>query len=1199
MKLKIKNAFLLYREDFLKLIMRTFILLFCTVAFSFNTNDGFSQNAKIEIVKNKTITVPEVFQLIKAQTNYTFVYNANLFESNTKVELKKGIIKVKTLLNGIFLDLDYSYEFTKNETIVVKPEQKITLKGKVIDKNGEPLIGVSVYITNDSGSKKQIPIVGTTTDFDGNYTLKYLKGTHIIFNYLGYKKAIVEINNQKIIDVTLSEELNKLDEVIITGYQKIDVRKSTGAVNTITDKDIERKGNSNLLKSLEGQVPGLTLIADPTREGEFKLDVRGVTSLNGNTNPLIIVDGFPLEGSLSTINPYEIKSINILKDAAAASIYGARAANGVVVVVTKRGKAGKTSINVRSITTVSSKPDLSYRLNRVGSSVLVDLQKSAVESNPHTYEWRYNNTSNSGFYANPSTKVYETMARLNEGKITQSQADKILASLKTKDNTKQFQKYFMQSKIERQYNLTASGGNDRNTFRTSLNFTNNQGTWIGDKSDRVILDFVNKFKITDKIDIDVAANFVNGETNRSPVNENVVFGAVNSYENLIDANGKYLPVNVGSLGNGGTNNGGIFGGKDVFEIQRLKNAGLLDESYIPLKELEQYSDINKYHSSRVQARLAAKFTNNLTGNLNFQYESSSFNNRNISSAESFEMVSLINNTTPLSYTGNENELNIPTGARLIETRGNSNSYTLRGQLDFNETFGDHEVSSIIGSEIRQTFSSSTTTDKFGYNESALLFKTIDRKYLEGNIDNVYYPAYDGKIAGGIRFFDRFSEITNRYFALYGNASYSYKNRYSLYGSIRVDQSNLFGTDPKYRYKPFWSVGAKWNVSEEDFFNVDIFNKLSIRASYGFNGNISNNFGPFNITRTVYPYRSGRVESLNIISPAIPDLRWEKTGITNLGIDMSILENRIGLNVDYYYKKTEDLLANGKSDPTQGFANLMFNDANITNKGIEIAINTVNIETKDFRWNSRITFRHNKNLVTKAFSNAASVFYRVGVRSFEGAPARSFYVFDYAGVNDKGEATIKNNDGNIVTIEPGFNPSTKLKLEDLVNAGTTEPIYTGAITNNFSYKGLGLSFLFVGSGGHVLLKDSFNGDYIGRTPSNVNSDAKYAWKKPGDEKTTDIPKINAPTYTSYITKFSTKNIISGDYLKLREVILTYDLPVSLLEKTLFKRVNFNAKATNLFYIAKNKEGIDPEAHGQYGSRFFPVNSTYSLGLTLNF
>jgi len=238
MKFKLINSFIDVNKRIIKVIMRTFLFLFCTVVFSINPSNGFSQNAKIKIESNKMMSVEEVFNLIKKQTDNKFVYRYDLIKDAKPVFVKKGIIKVKTLLNGIFEHLDYSYEFTENETIVVKLEQKLSIKGKVTAKDGSPLIGVSVYIMNDSDSKKQISLSGTTTDFDGNYTLKYLKGTHLVFNYLGYKKQIIEINNQKIINVTLSEELNKLDEVIITGYQKIDVRKSTGAVNTITAKDM-------------------------------------------------------------------------------------------------------------------------------------------------------------------------------------------------------------------------------------------------------------------------------------------------------------------------------------------------------------------------------------------------------------------------------------------------------------------------------------------------------------------------------------------------------------------------------------------------------------------------------------------------------------------------------------------------------------------------------------------------------------------------------------------------------------------------------------------------------------------------------------------------------------------------------------------------------------------------------------------------
>lgn len=1191
MEIKLIKIRSLKRKRMLIMIMRIFIFLLCTTVFSFNVETGFAQE-KVKIDQDKTVTVDEVFDIIIDQTNYSFIYPANLFKDIPKVELKKGEISVGKLLQQSLPKGEFNVILGVGNRITIKEKtetQQQTVSGKVSGQDGMPIPGVAIMVKGTT--------TGTLSDLEGNFSINVNGPENVlVLSFLGYKTQEVVVGNRTEINVTLIEDVSELDEVVVNGYQKISVNRSTGSTNTLKGEVIDRKANSDLLQSLEGQVAGLGFYSDPTQEGVKKFEIRGVTSLSGDSRPLIIVDGFPIEGPISTINNFEIESVTFLKDAAATSIYGARAANGVVVIVTKKGKSGDLKINVRSFVTTTEKPDLRYRLNRVSSSDLIDIQKAATTANSHTYEYYFNHFPYPGILGNYGAApnlVYDTMGRLNEGTITQEQADAVFANLRTKDNTAQFEKYFLRAAFEEQHNISVSGGNNGNTFRSSLNYTTNQMNRTGSKSDQVIFDLLNSFKVNENIHVDIAGNVVLNSAKSTPVPDGLLFGGVNSYEDIIDENGNYLPVGISAANIGG----GLYGVKDPFEIQRLISAGLLDESYYPLKELGSYTNDLNGLSARLQAILRMNFTKDLSGHLAFQYESGSSKNKRIAAKESFEMLSLINNTTPLSYTGNTVDLNIPLGERITETRANRESYTLRGQLDFNKSFGDHDVSAILGSEIRNVFNSQTTIDEFGYDDNTLVFQPINKKYLGQPISNTYQPG--GKTNTGVPFYDGFQETKNRYFSLYGNFSYSYMNKYILSGSARIDQSNLFGTDPKYRYKPFWSVGGKWRVDQESFFKVPLFDKLDLRASYGINGNISNKYGPFNIAKSLLSYRSGQINSMEIITPAILDLRWERTATENFGMDLAVLNSRIGLTLDYYVKKTTDLIANGKANPTQGFSNLVKNDANITNKGIEITLNTENIRTNDFSWSTLFTFRHNKNKVTKSYSDEDLGYYVAGLVNLEGAPANSYWYFNYNGLNEEGLPTIKKANGDILVLNSSFSPTRDVSIEDLINAGSADPIYSGAITNTFTYKDLSLSFMFIGNGGNVLMKDSYNGETISRNPMNINSDAAYAWKNPGDENVTDIPLIKyVNAYSSSVVRRSTKNIIDGDYLKLREVILTYSLNNDFLRSKKIDNILFNLKANNLFYIAKNSNGIDPESQG-VGTRFFPVQRSYSLGLTVNF
>ena len=1199
MKIESINIFFLLKKKILLIIMRITLLLCCATVFSFSPYNVLSQNTKIKIDSDQIASVDEVFDLITEQTDYAFIYHEDLFKNFPKIELKKGTIKINKLIEKSLISEHYNIIVMANNNILIKnkTDKKFQLQvtGKVTDEQDMPLAGITIIVKGTT--------TGTVTNFDGVYTIAVPNPENaLVFTSLGYKTQELNVNNRSVINVTMEEDISELAEVIVTGYQKLDVNKSTSAVSSVKGETLERKGNANILQSLEGQVGGLAFISDPSNEGNQRFNIRGVTSIEGDSQPLIVVDGFPLVGDISTINPYEIETITVLKDAAAASIYGARSANGVIVITTKKGKSGKLSVNYNTMVTMTDKPDLGYRINRVTSPELVDIQQTIAGDDPHSFEYYYNIDPTTAYrdYIDAPNRVYEILAALNEGNITQQEADNRLNTLRNTDNTQQFEDHFLQTRIQQQHNISVNGGSDRHTFRTSLNYTKTNGQWVGDESDRIILDILNTFKINDKLRLSITGNTTLSNNNSTPIRRELILGGISSYQSIIDDNGNPLPVNFGRLFDGIEPS---YGGKDPFVIQQLIDRGLFDETYYPLKELGKYEIKDNQLAVRLQTRLEATLSKSLTGRFDFQYELGSGKNRDFSSAESWEVLTTINNTTPDDFNGDPDDFNIPVGARLVQTRSNRNSYTLRGQLDYNNNFGNHEISTIIGSEIRHIFSSSTTTDNYGFNNSSLFIKPVDKKILSQTIPDILHPR--GEIRNGLNFRDRFTENTNRFFSLYGNLTYGLFNKYILSGSIRVDQSNLFGTDPRFRYKPFWSTGFKWRLGEEDFFKNDVVNKFDFRVSYGINGNVSNRFGPFTVAT---PHFFAGVDNLYITNPAVTDLRWERTSTKNFGVDLAVLNNRVNLSLDFYDKETTDLIAPRKSDPTLGTSFLVANDSNISNKGIEVALNTTNIQSDNFTWSTFLTFRHNKNRVLKAFTNETQTYRLVGIRNLEGAPANTYWMFNWNGLNEQGNGTVIDAAGDIR--ESNADNIFALSPDDLIPAGTADPIYTGALTNTLRYKDFTLSFMFIGSGGHVLLKDSYNGEYIAprdasydnsdSDPGPLNADVARAWRQPGDEATTDIPRYGEGVVSFWgalMTSNSTKNIIDGDFIKLREVILTYSLPNKFLNNK-FKAITFNLRGNNLFRWVKNEEGIDPEAHG-LARRFFRLEPSYSFGVNINF
>lgn len=1082
------------------------------------------------------------------------------------------------------------------------------ISGTITDSNENPISGAKVHNVTQN--------ISVVTDRSGNFKIKASQGDEIRISKVGffiYKKVISDfspIYTQLSAAATDNERETSIEGVMITGYQKIQANKAAASYEKIDIKNFEKRASVDVVSGLEGFSPSLVLSTNPNNpSGSKELTIRGISTLAGSSRPLMVVDGFQYEGDLRSINPYEIESINLLKDAAATSIYGAKAANGVIVIATKKGKAGGLQIRYTNNLTFSEKANINYMMNRLSTNDLINLQenyakKSIAQDNIISYQNSYETDDPyASYYINSTNRVYYLYSQYHYGYISENELNTELAFLRTQDNTNDLKKTYLQSPFTNQQNISLAGGSDGFKYRTSLNYTDELLSIRDTKNNRILFDFVSEMKLNPKLTFDFQTNLSLNNNKLTPLNyENT--GNLNSFTHIFDISpydrfydeyGNAKAVTNPSF-NKSSNNGGIVGGKDPYEIARLKEAGLLDETYFPALDFNKYSYTDKNWSVRVQGMLNYKISPAITARFGGQFQKGAGTTQNIANANSWYMTQLVNNTTPLSYSGDRRELNIPIGARLQETRSDSNVYLLRGQLDFNKTYGDHFVSALLGSEIQEIKSTGTSTDRFGYDINSNIYLPVDYYRLGQDIINVYAPT--GAIYGGIPFNENYDWIQNRFFSAFANAHYAYKNKYIVTGSARIDQSNLFGTDPKYRYKPFWSVGVKWRAGEEAFLGNGN-NVIDLRASFGFNGNIANRYGPYDIATKEYIFRADNSLGLGIQSYKIPNLRWEKTATTNFGLDTKLFNKRVDFTFDYYRKDTKDVLSQIEADPTQGSAFVARNDANIINNGYEIQLTTHNIKKENFIWDSQLNFRMNKGEVKKVFFDPegyTASFFAGTPLNIQGHEPSTLFVFDYAGVNDKGYGQIHKDDGSVFVVDVDADPQN-LSFNDLKAAGPTIPRYVAGFNNNITIKNFSLSFLFIYQGGHKLLKDSYNGNFIGRSVSLINSDAAKAWQKPGDENITDIPAINSAYYSSII-RGSSKNVIDGDFIRLRDVVVSYMIPKQYSDLLKLRELTLNMKAGNLWMWTKNKEGIDPESQG-LGYRSLPLPKSFTLGLNLIF
>lgn len=1184
--------------------MKTLVLLMIVNTLCLSYAHASAQNKKIRIKKGQFITVENIFKIIEDKTDYTFLYRSDLLKNAPLIKLKKGKITIEELLQKGLSPINCTFELNDN-LIVVKKKARIRLEnadiqqdsvyrlmvtGDIVDENEDPVVGATISI---KGSDE-----GTITDLNGYFSLSCMSNSVLVVSSLGLVTQEIPVDGKKYISISLATQEKTLDEILITGYQKLDVNKAAGSYNKVDMSQFEKKLNPDIASALEGLSPALTISTNPATNSK-ELTIRGVSTLQGSASPLIIVDGFPYEGDLSTINPYEVESITLLKDAASASIYGAKSANGVIVITTKKGKKGKLEFRYMNNFQFSDQPDIEYVMNRVSSSELVDMNTDYYNNYPYpAYFHSYRYWLSQGRRAMPyvQNKVINLYLAEKEGLINKAELNKQIAYLKTVDNTSDLKTLLLnKNPMTQQHNLSASYGDERFQLRTYLNYLDEKSGFKGKKNDRftyninTVLDFSKRFRL------DMSAN-LNFGNNQSYLSNPSDLYKLSSYERFYDNSGNPLAVTLYADPSGrNTNSKGLFGGKDDYEIKRLVSLGLLDETYYPAADYGRSTKDNKDWNARFQAQLQLELFEGLTAKVAFNYNKGNVTYQEIRPVSSWSMRSLINNLTTKNTDGTKGELLIPMGGRIKELRGDNTSYMLRGQLDFHKNIENHSIIALLGSEIQSIQTTNTITERFGYNKSSNIFREIDYFSLSQNVSNVFHP--NGSVQGGLGINNSFEYIENRYFSLYGNLNYSFMQKYILSGSIRIDQSNLFGTDPRYRFKPFWSAAAKWRIAEEATFIGNIFSKFDLQVSYGINGNISNEYGPFDIAyeQFINIGRNNSVRGLTLNSYSVPDLRWEKTQTFNIGLHTSLYDNRIAVSFDYYRKNSIDILASAEADPTLGSNYIVRNDATISNNGYEVVLSTININTQDFSWRSYLNLSYNQSKVEKIYEKDEYAFWIAGnVRNRLGYEPRSLYVFEWAGVDENGNGMVKRANGDLYNTS-GRTPGD-LQLEDLHHAGTTLPKLVMGLTNNFSYKNISLSFMFVYQGGHVLLRDSYNGGYIAGIDL-VNKEAAMAWKKKGDEKNTNVPRIGSVAYT-VVTRGSTKNIIKGDFIRLRDVVLSYTIPVEATKTLRINEITLNARASNLYLWTKNSYGIDPETQG-LGQRNLPLPKTFSVGINVTF
>ena len=1046
---------------------------------------------------------------------------------------------------------------------------KRLLRGTVTDDNGEPLMGVSV--STDGGTPLAV------TDADGKFSIAMpANATQLTFTYVGMATQTINIGQRSNFYVAMSAGEQALKDIVVTGYQTISRERTTGSFNVVTPEKLKGKLQTNILARLEGMVPGMM-------QQNGTLYIRGMSTLNGGANaysPLFVVDGLPFEGDINSINPATIKSITVLKDAAAASIYGARAANGVVVISTIDAKGeNKTTIRYDASVKFTPKPDMDY-LNLMDTRETIDLREYGFKFNSIPYAMIPPN-----YYLDP---VSELLYKHRDGLIDEQTFQDGMNKYRNLNNRKQLEDFYTQTGIEHQHNLSLSGGNDINRYVFTLNYTGNRFNARYNQMQRYGATLRDNIKLTSWLNAEAALtiNYNNTNSDRGMGTYTDMYRNQPSYTMLKDESGN--PLNVPTY-------------KSEWEMNRLIGLGLKDEHYSPItnRREERYNSNENYY--RLMLGLNLKIMKGLNFDVRFQTENSADKTVEIFSERSYHVRNMINDAAQYNPATKKLTLNVPEGAHYSESRGDADSYTLRAQLNFNRDFGPHSITALAGGERRRTKTTNTSIYYMGFNESTLAYKPIDPTALT-NVKGTESLA--GNFSWSFTGNNWINEIENRYVSFYANAAYAFDSKYNLTASIRVDQSNLFGTDPRYQYRPLWSVGGAWHIAKERFLagKLSWLNALTLRATYGIGGNVPRGASPY-VTLKAAQYNPWSKDFMaEIKNPPNYTLRWEKTATTNLGLDFSVLNNRLSGSIEVYHKHSTDLLAQRDADPTLGFKQLTLNYGNMTNKGIEVSLNSVNLQTRNLRWTTGLNFGYNKNMLDDVEDSNPNVHsYTSGFAAVKGHPLGAIFSFQYAGLSPT-DGTPR------YYVEGGSKTEAQVSnLSDLVYSGTRHPTYSGSFSTTIAYKDFELSFMLMFYGGNVLRTEP--APFVSE-PShlNPNKEMRNIWRQPGDERNPDA----TPAFTGYALDLATvrhpwyaadRHVFKADYAKLRHLSLTYRVPQRLVSKCGLAQLAFTLQGQNLLSWSANKYGVDPEALGTtgygWGMRTIPTPATWTFGLSATF
>ncbi|MBP1663103.1 MAG: SusC/RagA family protein [Bacteroidetes bacterium] len=1077
------------------------------------------------------------------------------------------------------------------------------VKGTVTaEDNGEMLIGATVKIEGEN--------VGVITDVNGHFELSVPKGKNIVVSYVSMESQV--LLPKPLMNIVLKSNTT-LKEVVVTGMQQMDKRLFTGATSKVSGANAKLDGVADVSRSLEGKVAGVSV---QNVSGTFgtapKIRVRGATSIYGNSKPLWVVDGVIMEdvtevsadelssgdavtlisSAIAGLNSDDIESFQILKDGSATSIYGARAMAGVIVVTTKKGRAGSNKISFTSELSLRLKPsydDFNIMNSQEQMAVYKEMNNAGLLNFAETYR-----AANSGVYGkmyhllntyDPSTGAF---ALAN----TQSARNAYLREAEYR-NTDWFDLLFSNS-ITQNHSISMASGTEKAQYYTSFSYMNDPGWYKQSNVQRYTGNVNALYQISKKLKLNIIGNAAYRKQ-RAP-------GTL----------GQSLDVVSGEV-------------KRDFDINpfsyALNSSRALDPDAYYVRNYAAFNIFNELENNfmnfnvvdtKIQTELKYKPTAKLELSTIYAYKfSTTLQEHEIheSSNQALAYRSMddatIRDSNPWLYTDPDNANSLPvsvlsSGGFYRETKYRMNSWDVRATANYNDVFNeDHIVNFFGGMEVNSLERRKTFFQGVGMQYDMGLLASFDYQYFKQSQEEgtSYYSVVDAN---------------SRSAAFFGTANYSYQGKYSINGTMRYEGTNKLGRSRSARWLPTWNISGAWNAHEEKWFGQlrPVMSNFTLRASYSLTADrgpsfVTNSLSVISSYNPWRPFTSATESGLQLEDIENSELTYEKKHELNIGAATGFLNNRINIELDWYRRNNFDLIGIVNTTGVGGIISKYANVASMRSHGVEFSISTKNIEAKNFKWSTDFIFSRTKNTVTDFDSNT-SVIEMVTGNGFtmEGYPVRSLFSFDFRGLNEDGVPTFVNEDGEITTSDIYF--QEREKKGHLVYEGSVDPTITGSLGNVFQYKNFKINVFMTYSGGNVLRLDPvFKGTYSDLTA--MSKEFKNRWTVQGDEAYTDIPVIadrrlhandNQLSYAYNAYNYSTARTAKGDFIRLKEISVSYDFPKEWT--TYLKMSDFSVKlqATNicLLYSDKKLNGQDPEFYNS-GGVASPMPKQFTLTLRM--